>query len=130
MIYITTLQSNDLTLNINNNAREPFPVDGKIYISSEHILSATVGETVELTAGTPEFQYNERYTDILLSQSVSRSLFPNYDGEWKIVIRNYDNFVLYRGMVIVSGNNLVESEPFIEYESDNENNESYIYIEE
>lgn len=135
MVYINVNQANEFTLNINNNVRDPFP-DGDVILTAVHILSdKTVSQTAKIDppAGDPSYttfygNYNARYTEFWINMLLSRETF-SYDGEYDVTISNGVQTV-YNGIWIATGNSLIEQNPFIQFESDNESNENYIYIEE
>lgn len=135
MVYINVTEANEFTLNINNNVRTPFP-DDEVILTAVHILSdKTVSQTAKIDppAGDPSYttfygNYNARYTEFWMSQALSVATF-SYDGEYDVTITNGVG-VLYNGIWVSTGNSEVEQNPFIQYESDNESNQNYIYIEE
>ena len=141
MVYINVAQDNEFTLNINNNVRDPFPGDFEvksISIHFKHILSdrdvidtANVWSTdvsVEPLPNAIWGTYNDRYIEFLAEQEYLTGLV--YDGEYKVSITNEDGVNLYHGIWKITGNSEIEENPFVEYQSDNEDNNSYIYIEE
>ena len=136
MIYINVTEDNEFTLNVNNNVRDPFP-NGEVDMVFKHILSdrseTYTGIKIDPPAGDPSTttffgSHNGRYTEFWVKDTIIASLCA-YDGEYQVVMTN-DEVVLYRGIWKITGNSEVEENPFIEYQSDNENNDSYIYIEE
>lgn len=133
MIYINVTQTNEFVLNINNNVRNWLAGGDSVDFSFTHIMSENLTtQTVPIDPiGVYNFfgSFNGRYTEFYLSSSTAQTLFI-YDGEYSVVIRNDDNEVLYRGIWNVTGNSSIEEQPFIEYQSDNENNSAFIYIEE
>ena len=137
MIYINVNENNEWVLNINNNVRN-FPSESGcnpcvLQYRFTHILSdqLKVG-TCELdTTGPLDFfaTWNDRYLETYITSDYIKSLTP-YDGEYDVEIRNDQTVILYKGIWKVTGNSEAEENPFVEYQSDNENNDSYIYIEE
>ena len=143
MVYIdVTLQANEFWLNLNNNARDPFPSDfnvSTIFFSFTHILSditqrepANVWSVDYNIPNLPSAiwgTYNDRYIEFYAENIYLNTKVP-YDGEYKVSITNEDGVNLYHGLWKVTGNSEIEQNPFIQYESNNEDNNSYIYIEE
>jgi len=135
MVYINVTQDNEFVLNINNNSRSPFPED-EVGVLSTHILSDySVNRTCKINppSGDPSTNIffavtNGRYTEFWMSQTTASEMFV-YDGEYDITISN-GNEVLYNGIWKATGNSETEENPFIQYTSDNERNDNYIYIEE
>jgi hypothetical protein len=143
MIYIDVrLEANEFWLNINNNVRDAFPgsFDVKsIIFTFTHILSdrsrnepANVWSVDYNIPSLPVAiwgTYNNRYIEFHAEDTYLNSSLP-YDGEYKVSIKNENNVNLYHGIWKVTGNSETEENPFVQYESDNENNDNYIYIEE
>lgn len=140
MIYIDVTTDNEWVLNINNNVKNPFPASNppaNVTYTFTHILSAHLSSyvfTINPPAGDPSVDLgfgatNARYTEFYWVQSEAASTLV-YDGEYDITIKNEDNVVLYRGLLSVNGNSALEENPFVEYQSDNESNNSFIYIAE
>jgi hypothetical protein len=135
MVYINVTQDNEFVLNINNNSRNPFPEDS-VDVLSTHILSDhSVNRTCEINppSGDPSSDIffavtNGRYSEFWMSRDTASEMFI-YDGEYDITITN-GNEILYKGIWKATGNSEAEENPFIEYTSDNERNDNYIYIEE
>lgn len=140
MVYIDVTTNNEWVLNINNNVKDPFPYDTlppNVTYEFKHILSSYLSSyvmTIDPPAGHSSVDLgfgvtNGRYTEFYWRQSeVSSTLL--YDGEYDITIKNEDNVVLYNGIWNVKGNSELEENPFVEYQSNNEDNETFIYIEE
>jgi len=138
MIYIDVTRENEWVLNINNNVRDFGGVDKLIAYRFTHVLSnrkKTV--TCPIDQNPSGFDLwgvtNARYVEFYLNPN-SQWIFP-YDGEYSIEIWDPGDVdspfqLLYKGIWKVTGNSAVEENPFVEYQSDNEDNTSYIYIEE
>ena len=141
MIYIDVNENSEWVLNINNNVRDPFPQNtpdpAYVVYQFKHILSDRQvnylmyidppggHSSVDTAFGVT----NGRYTEFYWVQSeIPDTLL--YDGEYDVTIKNEDNVVLYNGIWKVTGHSDTEENPFVEYQSDNENNDNYIYIEE
>lgn len=134
MIYINVTQTNEFILNINNNVRDWLASGDSVNFSFTHIMSdktTTATAPIDPTSGVYDFfgSYNGRYTEFYMNSTSSQSLMT-YDGEYNVIITNDNSEVLYKGIWKVTGNSEIEENPFVEYQSDNENNDSYIYIEE
>ena len=138
MIYIDVTQTNEFTLNINNNVRDWLGDSNLLTFIFTHILSgrrvATIAPIDPVPPIDPNYKdffgsFNGRYTEFYMTGPAAAS-YMIYDGEYDILIRNDNNEILYKGIWKVTGNSSAEENPFVEYESDNEDNRSYIYIEE
>lgn len=137
MVYINVNEDSEWTLNINNNVREPFPTPDELTYTFTHILSNRVSTYVmgiNPPAGSPFLTTafgvsNARYTEFWWNQTEIPSTLL-YDGEYNVVVRNSSNVLLYTAIWKVTGQSEIEENPFIQYESDNEGNDSYVYIEE
>lgn len=137
MIYIDVTTNNEFTLNINNNVRDWLGDSSILTFTFTHILSNRVRTSdakIDPDPISPDWDeffgsFNGRYTEFYMVSSLSRQLM-GYDGEYNIVIVNDKSEVLYKGIWKVTGNSEAEENPFVEYQSDNEDNTSYIYIEE
>lgn len=116
MNYITPNVSNTLTLNVNNNSRDTFV---SYTLEFTHILSQYVKTFVIDTTDNTEYGSNDRYCEFVFSNDLL------YEGEYQLKIYGNGSILVYTGIVI--NGELIET--FIQYESDNENNENYIYIE-
>jgi hypothetical protein len=151
MIYIDVTKSNEFALNINNNQRgwpnnyagsPPVQQDtGNVQFRFTHILSnhftfyspvicypLTYQDPIPPSSARFYGRYNDRYVDFEWQQAyIGDKLI--YDGEYLVEV-NEAGTTLYEGIWKVTGNSSVESDPFVEYQSDNEGNDNYIYIEE
>jgi hypothetical protein len=142
MVYINTNTDNEFVLNINNNVRD-FPGGSNpdiISFNFTHVLSNDKRFTTCFVNPDPITPFvppvgdfycatNDRYTEFFMIKALAQGMMI-YDGEYEVLIRNSDLVPLYKGIWQVTGNSVVEENPFIEYQSDNEENNSYIYIEE
>jgi len=141
MVYINVTQTNEFTLNINNNLRDWYgssptgPIDAVMVFRFKHILSdkTRISSCImdQTTPVNPDFfgASNGRYCEFYMSASEAES-YMSYDGEYLVTIHNDNQQLLYSGIWKVKGNSETEENPFIEYTSDNETNDNYIYIEE
>jgi hypothetical protein len=141
MVYIDVNETNEWVLNINNNVRDPFPQNtpdpAYVVYRFKHILSdKDVGylmyidppgghSSTDVAFGVT----NGRYTEFWWNQTEIPGTLV-YDGEYDVTITNENNVVLYNGIWKITGNSEVEENPFVEFQSDNEDNNSFIYIEE
>ena len=123
MLYMTKNQINTLVLNISNNSRDTFT---GYTLEFTHIMSKET-KVYQIDTNKPaEYFENIRYCTITLDLSIDDL---NYEGQYQLKIYGTPNEVLvYTGMVILEGE--AESNPFIQYQSQNETNENYIYIQE
>jgi hypothetical protein len=128
MIYLNKGQSNDLVLNINNNARPNFTTYELVFT---HIMSQEKKSYVIDTTDPLQFTQNIRYCTITLNlQDPNQDL--NYEGEYQLNIfgngDGYTDYPVFVGISILDGT--VEEPLFTQYVSPNETNENYIYIQE
>ena len=141
MVYINVNENSEWVLNINNNVRDPFPKNSpmppSVVYEFKHILSdRSVFYLMYIdppgghsSLDTAFGVTNGRYTEFYWKQT-EIPFTVIYDGEYDVTIKNEDNVVLYNGIWKVTGHSEIEQNPFIQYESNNEDNNSYIYIEE
>jgi hypothetical protein len=139
MVYIDVTTTNEFILNINNNLRDWYgssgsPIGASILFTFTHVLSDKTTQTnciIDPVSGVYEFvgATNGRYTEFYMSSSEAQS-YMSYDGEYSVTITNDQQAILYKSIWKVTGNSEIEENPFVEYQSDNENNDSFIYIEE
>jgi hypothetical protein len=128
MIYLNKGQTNDLVLNINNNARPNFTTYELVFT---HIMSKEVKSYIIDTADPLQFSQNIRYCTITLYfQQAGQDL--NYEGEYQLNIYGngdgYTDYPVFVGISILEG---TQEEPlFTQYISPNEVNENYIYIQD
>lgn len=140
MVYITAGQANEFSLNVNNNYRDWSAVNSNLSVEVTHSLSNNL---YELNCGVitptnpnpdPSFYaaYNPRYMEFYIDTDKTSYLFP-WDGQYYVQIKcatkGGGEAVVYNGIFMVSGNSIIDDNPFIEYRSDNDINESVIYIE-
>jgi len=128
MIYLQKGQQNELTMNINNNARPNFSTYTLVFT---HIMSKEVKSYTVDTSNTAEYAQNIRYCEIILNlQDPGQDL--NYEGEYQLNIYGngdgYTDYPVFTGIVILEGTQ--EAPAFTEYISPNEVNENYIYIQD
>lgn len=123
MIILQKGQQNELVLNINNNSRVDFTGYTLTFV---HIMSQEIKSYTISTSDPAVFGENDRYCEIVLNlQNPGQDL--NYEGQYQLKIYGNGTSLVFTGMVLLEG---VQEEPFFTtYESDNENNENYIYIE-
>jgi len=124
MLILNKGQQNELVLNINNNSRTDF---SGYTLTFTHVVSQEEKSYTILTSDNTVFAENIRYCEIILNlQNAGQDL--NYLGQYQLQIYGNGTNLVYTGMAVLNGTE--ESTPFTEYVSPNENNESYIYIEE
>ena len=128
MLYLQKAQQNELTLNINNNARPEFTSYTLVFT---HTMSQEVKSYVIPTDDPAVYGQNIRYCEIILNlQDPGQDL--NYEGQYELNIfgngGGYTDYPVFTGLAILEGS---EEEPlFTTYVSPNENNENYIYIQD
>ena len=124
MLYIQKGQQNILTLNINNNARPNFD---NYVLEFTHIMSQEVKTYSIDTANPAEYFQNIRYCTITLNlQLPGQDL--NYEGEYNLNIYGDGTDLIFVSIAILEGQ---EEKPFFTtYQSPNEVNENYIYIQD
>ena len=121
MIYITKSQENDLYLNINNSSDTSFST---YTLTFKHILSQETTSYEIDTSNPAVYSGNTRYCIILLDLTTTDL---HYLGQYELNIYGNGTELVYTGMVILEGDTEPSTE-FIEYSSNNELGENYIYI--
>ncbi len=124
MLYLQKGQQNELTLNINNNARPNFSTYDLVFT---HTMSQEVKTYTIDTTNPAVYGANIRYCEIVLNlQDPGQDL--NYEGEYQLNIYGDGTDLVFTGIAILQG---TEEEPlFTTYVSPNEVNENYIYIQD
>lgn len=122
MQIITKNRINTLYLNINNNSRESFST---YLLTFTHALSQDVKSYTIDTSNNAVYGENDRYCEINLDLRNVNDL--NYEGQYTLQIFGNNNTLVYTTLVHVK--TVADPEPFIQYVSDNEDAEKYIYIE-
>ena len=116
MIYIKKTGSITLTLNVNNNTRD----DVSTYLLNfTHIMSNDNKQYTIDTTNPYQFGKNDRYCEMVFTGTFY------YEGEYKLQIYANGTDKVYDGIVIVGE----QTEEFIKYVSDNEENNNYIYLD-
>lgn len=124
MLYLQKGQSNELVMNINNNARPEFSTYDLVFT---HIMSQEVKTYTIDTNNSAEYTSNIRYCTIIIDMSVAGQDL-NYEGEYQLNIYGDGTDLVFTGIAILEG---TEEEPlFTTYVSPNEVNENYIYIQD
>jgi len=113
---------NELILNINNNSRENFST---YLLTFTHSLSQEVKSYTINTSDNSVFGKNNRYCEIILDLRGVNDL--NYEGQYQLQIFGNNNTLVYTTLCDLRILN--DPEPFIQYQSNNEDGEKYIYIE-
>ena len=124
MLYLQKGQQNELVMNINNNTTTSFSA---YTLTFTHIMSQEVKSYTVNTADPAEYAQNIRYCEIILNlQDAGQDL--NYEGEYQLNVYGNGTELVFTGIAILEGN---EEQPlFTTYESPNEVNENYIYIQD
>jgi hypothetical protein len=121
MILLKKNQQNELVLNINNNSRTDFT---GYTLTFTHVLSQEVKSYV--IPKTPEFYgENDRYCELILNLQNDDL---NYEGDYQLQIFGNATNLVYTNLARLLGAS--EDVTFVEYESPNETNESFIYIKD
>jgi hypothetical protein len=123
MIYIQQGQVNNLTLNINNNAR---PVYTSYTLVFTHIMSKFTNSYTVYTNNPQQYIQNIRYCEVTINLQNSDLI---YLGQYDLNIYGDGTDNVFIGIAIVDGQN-GETTPFIEYISPDETDSNYIYVQE
>lgn len=124
MIIMHKNQMNELTLNINNNSRVDFT--GYTLVFTHTLSQETKSYTID-TSNTSQFGENIRYCEIDLDLScVGCDL--NYEGQYDLRIYGNGTTLVFIGLVRLEGTS--ENNTIVEYISNDEDNEQYIYIQD
>lgn len=121
MIILQKGQVNELVLNINNNSRTNFATYTLTFV---HTLSQISKSYVIDTSDNTEYGENQRYCEIVLDLAADDL---NYEGQYELTIYGNGSALVYTGLARLDGTS--ENNSFVEFISDNENNEQYIYID-
>jgi hypothetical protein len=122
MLYINKGVENTLVLNINNNSRETFAT---YTLEFTHIMSKQLKSYIVNTNNPAQYVQNIRYCQIVLPLNTDDL---NYLGQYQLNIYGDTNTLVFISMVELQGTQ--ETNPFISYQSPNEVNENYIYIQD
>ena len=123
MIYLNKGQLNTLVLNINNNTQTVFDSYSLVFT---HIMSKETKTYTVSTSDTAVYTQNVRYCSIKIDLATDDL---TYEGQYNLNIYGQpNNELVYVGITILDGQ--LETNPFTEYISPNEDNSNYIYIQE
>jgi hypothetical protein len=114
-------QINELILNINNNTRESFSV---YMLRFTHSLSQHIQEYSIDTSDNTVYGENSRYCEIILDLIGPNNLI--YEGQYTLEIFGNNSKLVYVTLVEVRTN---DDEVFVQYQSNNEQGEQFIYID-
>ena len=123
MIIMNKGQQNELVLNINNNSRTDF---SGYTLTFTHILSQEEKSYVIPTNDPQLFGENIRYCEIILNLQNDDL---NYEGQYQLKIYGNGTSLVYTGMVRLNGTT-EQGNDFVTYQSPDENNSNYIYIQD
>lgn len=121
MIIINKDDINQIALNINNNSRIAYSGYTMVFT---HIMSKEEKTVTIDTSNTSVYGENDRYCVIILDTVVETF---NYEGEYELKIYGDGTDLVYIGIAKVEGT--TEDNSFVEYQSDNEANDNYIFID-
>jgi len=121
MIILNKGQQNELILNINNNSRQTFTSYVLVFT---HALSQEVKSYTIDTSDNSEYGQNNRYCEIILDLQNDDL---NYEGQYQLQIFGNGTSLVYTILCDVMDTNPTDT--FVSYQSNNEDNENYIYIE-
>jgi hypothetical protein len=116
-------QKNELVLNINNNSRTDF---SGYTLTFTHILSQEEKSYVIPTNDPQLFGENIRYCEIILNLQNDDL---NYEGQYQLKIYGNGTSLVYTGMVRLNGTT-EQGNDFVTYQSPDEDNSNYIYIQD
>lgn len=123
MIIMNKGQQNELILNINNNSRTDF---SGYTLTFTHILSQEEKSYVIPTNDPQLFGENIRYCEIILNLQNDDL---NYEGQYQLRIYGNGTSLVYTGMVRLNGTT-EQGNTFVTYQSPDEDNSNYIYIQD
>ena len=123
MIIMNKGQQNELILNINNNSRTDF---SGYTLTFTHILSQEEKSYVIPTNDPQLFGENIRYCEIILNLQNDDL---NYEGQYQLKIYGNGSSLVYTGMVRLNGTT-EQGNDFVTYQSPDEDNSNYIYIQD
>lgn len=114
-------QINELILNINNNTRESFSFYKLVFV---HSLSQYTKEFIIDTNDNTVYGENSRYCEIILDLTGVNNL--QYEGQYGLEIFGNGSKLVYVTMVEVRTN---DNDVFVQYQSNNEDGDKFIYID-
>ena len=117
MIYLDNNAFGSIVLNINNNLRTA-PTTYKVTLT--HVMSQQSYDYTVDCSNASEYTSNDRYCTLIVPIAVQ------YDGQYQMKIYFNGTTLVYTGIVEIG--DVIETFP--EYTSDNEDGESYIYLED
>lgn len=117
MILIQNNQINELVLNVNRNSQASFSTYNLYF---RHIMSGEIDEYVIDTSDPLQYGANSRFCEMIIN--LNAEPLP-YEGQYELIILGDNAFNVFVGMVKV-----IDYFDFIQYKSDNEDNNNYIYI--
>jgi hypothetical protein len=121
MIILQKGQVNELTMNINNNSRTDYTGYTFTFV---HIMSQESKSYLINVSNPAQFAENIRYCEVVIDLATDDL---NYEGQYQLKVYGNGTALVFTGIVELNG---TEEEPFFTtYQSPNENNENYIYIE-
>jgi len=120
MVILNKGQQNELILNINNNSRDTFTGYTLTFV---HALSQE-SKSYIISKTSPSYGENQRYCEIVLDLDDDDL---NYEGQYQLQIFGNGTTLVYTILCDVVDTN--QTDTFVQYESNNEDNENYIYIE-
>ena len=123
MIIMNKGQQNELILNINNNSRTDF---SGYTLTFTHVLSQEEKSYVIPTNDPQLFGENIRYCEIILNLQDDDL---NYEGQYQLRIYGNGTSLVYTGMVRLNGTT-EQGNDFVTYQSPDEDNSNYIYIQD
>jgi hypothetical protein len=116
-------QVNELVLNVNNNSRTEF---SGYTLTFKNIISQEVKSYLIDTSNNAQYGENDRYCEMVVDLETDDL---NYEGQYQLQIFGNGTQLVYTGMVRLDGTT-EKGNTFTEYISPNEDNETYIYIQE
>jgi len=124
MIILNKGQQNELVLNINNNSRSNFTGYTLTFV---HALSQESKSYTINKSNPAQYAENDRYCEIVLNlQNAGQDL--NYEGQYQLQIFGDGTSLVYTILCDVVDTN--PNDTFVSYQSDNEDNSNYIYIQD
>lgn len=121
MIIIKNNEINEISLNINNSTRVTIE---ELKLTFTHVMSKDV-KVYEIDVNdNTQYGANDRYCEVVLDLIAEP---VTYNGQYELVVEINDYLTALKTIAEIEPE--VEVDPFTEYQSDNEDNENYIYIE-
>ena len=123
MLILQKSQQNELVLNINNNSRQDFSGYTLTFV---HTLSQESKSYTVNTSNPAEYAENDRYCEIVLNLQNDDL---NYEGQYQLQIFGNGTNLVLTSLCRLDGTT-EKGNDYVSYQSPDEDNSNYIYIQD